>query len=164
MDVVSYTVKHSLNYYMRSAYRGNVNALQEDFRGSQPQSVIVSADAKAVQRMTEKLRALNYDSDHETEILQTAQAFVRNSKEDLSSLGIELKGDGSLSLDEEKFSEASPSKIGKYLSSDGTFSRSLRSIVAKIYRSSGKIATYNSSGEKTSLNPEENGKTVDLSL
>ena len=53
MDVVSYTVKHSLNYYMRSAYRGNVNALQEDFRGSQPQSVIVSADAKAVQRMTE---------------------------------------------------------------------------------------------------------------
>ena len=67
MDVVSYTVKHSLNYYMRSAYRGNVNALQEDFRGSQPQSVIVSADAKAVQRMTEKLRALNYDSDHETE-------------------------------------------------------------------------------------------------
>ena len=178
---------------MRSAYRGNVNALQEDFRGSQPQSVIVSADAKAVQRMTEKLRALNYDSDHETEILQTEQAFVktynnlinssegisdsstsalkkkmtkilRNSKEDLSSLGIELKGDGSLSLDEEKFSEASPSKIGKYLSSDGTFSRSLRSIVAKIYRSSGKIATYNSSGEKTSLNPEENGKTVDLSL
>ena len=193
MDVVSYTVKHSLNYYMRSAYRGNVNALQEDFRGSQPQSAIVSADAKAVQRMTEKLRALNYDSDHETEILQTAQAFVktynnlinssegisdsstsalkkkmtkilRNSKEDLSSLGIELKGDGSLSLDEEKFSEASPSKIGKYLSSDGTFSRSLRSIVAKIYRSSGKIATYNSSGKKTSLNPEENGKTVDLSL
>ena len=90
MDVVSYTVKHSLNYYMRSAYRGNVNALQEDFRGSQPQSVIVSADAKAVQRMTEKLRALNYDSDHETEILQTAQAFVKtynnliNSSEGIS--------------------------------------------------------------------------------
>ena len=59
MDVVSYTVKHSLNYYMRSAYRGNVNALQEDFRGSQPQSVIVSADAKAVQRMTEKLPSQN---------------------------------------------------------------------------------------------------------
>lgn len=89
MDVVSYTVNTVWCALLVPAVEMWMHF--RDFRGSQPQSVIVSVDAKAVQRMTEKLRALNYDSDHETEILQTTQAFVKtynnliNSSEGISS-------------------------------------------------------------------------------
>lgn len=193
MNTVAYETNHNVNYYMRNAYRGNANALKEDWRGSQPKATIISADARAVKRMTKKLDALEYDEDHNVEILQNAKAFVRsynnlidstennqnsrltslkkkmtkmikNNKEDLSSIGIEIKSDGSLSLDEDKFGEARPAKIERILSSKGNISMNLRSIANRIFRQSGKMVVYTSSGQKTAQDAEQSGKTVDLSL
>ena len=78
MNTVAYETNHNVNYYMRNAYRGNANALKEDWRGSQPKATIISADARAVKRMTKKLDALEYDEDHNVEILQNAKAFVKS--------------------------------------------------------------------------------------
>ncbi len=193
MDTVSYSINHNVNYYMRNAYRGNTNAITDDYRGSQPKAKIISADARAVKRMAEKLNSLEYDSDHGPEVLQNAKAFVKtynnliestednqdsrltslkkkmtkmikNNKDDLASIGIELKGNGSLTLDEDKFGEARPAKIEEILSSKGNISVSLRSIATKIFRQSGKMAVYTSSAEKTAQDAEQSGKTVDLSL
>lgn len=193
MDTVSYAINHNVNYYMRNAYWGNTNAIRDDFRGSQPKAKIISADAKAVKRMAEKLDSLEYDSDHGVEVLQNAKAFVKsynnlmestednqdsrlnslkkkmtklvkNNKDDLASIGIEIKGDGSLTLDEDTFGEARPAKIQEILSTKGNLAVSLRSIANKIFRQSGKMAVYNSSAEKTAQDAEQSGKTVDLSL
>ena len=193
MDNVSYTTNHNVNYYMRNAYRGNTNALREDYRGSQPKAKIIPADAKAVRRMTEKLSSLEYDSDHGVDVLQNAKAFVKaynnliestddnqdsrlnflkkkltklikNNKDDLALIGIDLKGDGRLSLDEDTFGAARPARIEEILSSKGNISASLRSIVNKIYRQSGKLSVYNASGEKTAQDTQDSGKSVDFSL
>ena len=171
MDTVSYSINHNVNYYMRNAYRGNTNAITDDYRGSQPKAKIISADARAVKRMAEKLNSLEYDSDHGPEVLQNAKAFVKtynnlieSTEDDLASIGIELKGNGSLTLDEDKFGEARPAKIEEILSSKGNISVSLRSIANKIFRQSGKMAVYTSSAEKTAQDAEQSGKTVDLSL
>ena len=90
--------------------------------------------------------------------------MIKNNQDDLASIGIELKGNGSLTLDEDKFGEARPAKIEEILSSKGNISVSLRSIATKIFRQSGKMAVYTSSAEKTAQDAEQSGKTVDLSL
>jgi hypothetical protein len=191
MNVSTISVKHNYNYYLRSAYTKNRKAINSDYRSSQPGNTIISADASAVKTMAEKLRALEYDSDHGTEVLQNAKAFVesynnlldstdssdnstitnlkkqlskltKKEKEDLASIGIEIKSNGKLSLDEDTFGSSRPAKIGSILSSDGTFSTAIRSIAQKIYKTSNQLPSYNSKGKKTAAVTDDSGQTVDV--
>lgn len=193
MSVSTFTVQHSYNYYIRNAYTKNRNAIKADYRGSQPTPTIMSADADAVRRMAEKLRGLEYDSDHGTDVLQNAKAFiesynnlidstgasdsssishlqkqlsklVKDGKEELASIGIEIKSNGKLSLDEKVFAESRPAKIERILSGEGTFSESVRSIAKKIYRTSNQLPIYTLQGQKTDPAAQNSGKLIDVSL
>jgi hypothetical protein len=193
MSVSTISVKHNYNYYLRNAYTKNRNAINSDYRSTQPESTIISADASAVKTMAEKLRALEYDSDHGTEVLQNAKAFVesynnlldsadstdnstitnlkkqlskltKKEKEDLASIGIEIKSDGKLSLDEDTFGGSRPAKIGQILSSKGTFSSSIRSIAQKIYRKSNQLPSYNAKANKETTTIDDSGNLVDVTL
>jgi translation initiation factor 2 beta subunit (eIF-2beta)/eIF-5 len=193
MSVSTISEKHNYNYYLRSAYTKNRKAMNSDYRNTQSNSTIVSADADAVKTMAEKLRALEYDSDHGTEVLQYAKAFVesynnlmdstdsasdstitnlkkqlskmtKKEKEDLASIGIEIKSNGKLSIDTDTFGSSRAAKIGQVLSSEGTFSSSIRSIAQKIYRKSNQLPSYTAKANKTDSVVEESGKLVDLSL
>lgn len=193
MDTISYSISHNMKYYMRNAYRGNAKMVNTDYRSAQDKGVIVSADAKAVGRMTSKLQNLEYDTDHGVEVLQNTKAFVetynnlidssgeskdshlssltkkmkkliKSKKDDLESIGIELKSNGKLKLDEDTFSESRPEKIKRILNGDDSVSVSLRSIVNKIYRASSKMTVYSASGEKTAQDVSDSGNSVDLSL
>jgi hypothetical protein len=193
MSVSTISTKHSYNYYLRNAYTKNRNAINSDYRSTQPESTIISADASAVKTMAEKLRALEYDSDHGTEVLQNAKAFVesynnlldsadstdnstitnlkkqlskltKKEKEDLASIGIEIKSNGKLSLDEDTFGGSRPAKIGQILSSKGTFSSSIRSIAQKIYRKSNQLPSYNAKANKETTTIDDSGNLVDVTL
>jgi hypothetical protein len=193
MSVSTISAKHNYNYYLRNAYTKNRNAINSDYRSTQPESTILSADASAVKTMAEKLRALKYDSDHGTEVLQNAKAFVesynnlldsadssdnstitnlkkqlskltKKEKEDLASIGIEIKSDGKLSLDEDTFGGSRPAKIGEILSSKGTFSSSIRSIAQKIYRKSNQLPSYNAKANKETTTIDDSGNLVDVTL
>lgn len=192
MNVTTFTIDYNSSYYLRSAYSKNRNAMKSDYRSTQPNPKVMSADADAVRRMAEKLRDLEYDSDHGTEVLENVKAFIegynnliestdatdsgtisrlqkqlskmtKEEKEDLASIGIEIKSDGKLSLDEETFADSTPRKIEKLLSSEGTFSGSVRSIAKKIYKLSNQLPIYTSKAKKTQA-VEESGKLVDVSL
>lgn len=193
MSVSTLTIQHNYNYYIRNAYTKNRNAIKADYRGTQPNPTIMSADADAVRRMAEKLHALEYDSDHGTDVLQNTKAFIesynnlldstdasdsgsiatlqkqlsrmtKNERDELASIGIEIKSNGKLSLDEKVFAESRPAKIGRILSAEGTFSGSVRSIAKKIYRTSNRLPVYTAQAQKTEQAAQNSGKIVDLSL
>lgn len=193
MSVSTFTIQHNYNYYIRNAYTRNRNAIKADYRGTQPNPTIMSADADAVRRMVEKLRTLEYDSDHGVDVLQNTKAFVesynnlldstdasdsssiaalqkqlnrltKNERDELASIGIEIKSNGKLSLDEKVFSESRPAKIGRILSAEGTFSSSVRSIAKKIYRTSNRLPIYTAQAVQTEQAVQNSGKIIDLSL
>jgi hypothetical protein len=193
MSVSTISTKYNYNYYLRNAYSKNRKAITSDYRSGQPTNTIISADASAVKNMAEKLRGLEYDSDHGTEVLQNAKAFVesynnlmdstdssdnstianlkkqlskltKKEKSDLASIGIEIKSDGKLSLDTDTFGSSRPAKIGSILSSDGTFSTAIRSIAQKIYRKSSQLPSYNAKAAKTSVATSDSGTVVDTTL
>jgi hypothetical protein len=90
--------------------------------------------------------------------------MTKKEKEDLASIGIEIKSDGKLSLDKDTFGGSRPAKIGQILSSEGTFSSSIRSIAQKIYRVSNQLPSYTAKANKTDSLVENSGKMVDMTL
>lgn len=188
-----YTPKYSYDYYLRSAYSKYRDARKEDYRNTQPNNTLIVADSSAMKNISEKLRKLDYDADHSTEIIQTTKAFIetynnlvkssgssdsnsiatlkkqltnmtKEEKEALSSIGIEIKANGELKLNEKTFGECKPSKIGKIFSSDNTFTKSVRTYASRIYRISNQlVSAYQSDGSKTSSNASSGG-VVDISL
>lgn len=193
MSVSTFTIQHNYNYYIRNAYIRNRNAIKADYRGTQPNPTIMSADADAVRRMVEKLRTLEYDTDHGVDVLQNTKAFIqsynnlldstdasdsssiaalqkqlnrltKNERDELASIGIEIKSNGKLSLDEKVFSESRPAKIGRILSAEGTFSSSVRSIAKKIYKTSNRLPIYTAQAVQTEQAVQNSGKIIDLSL
>lgn len=188
-----YTPRYNYDYYLRNAYSKYRDARKADFRTSQPNNTLVQADSSAIRNISEKLRKLEYDTDHSDEIIQTTKAFVetynnlldssggsdsnaiaklkkqlsnmtKDEKEELESIGIEIKANGKLKLDEKTFGECKPAKIGKVFSSDHTFTKSLKTYASKLYKlSSQLVSAYDSSGSKTT-NTNQNGSTVDISL
>lgn len=188
-----YTPKYSYDFYLRNAYSKNRNARKEDYRISQNNNTLVQADSEAVKKVSKKLRELDYDTDHSTEIIQTTKAFIetynnlikssgssdnntiaslkkqlskmtKEEKDTLSSIGIEIKSNGELKLDEKTFGECKPSKIAKIFSSDNTFTQSVRSYASRIYKLSNQLDSfYNSSGVKKSKTAKS-GNMVDVSL
>lgn len=188
MSVTSTT--YSYNYYLRSAYAKNRNALNDDYRNTQSKATIMQADSSAVKSISEKLRNIEYSSDHGTEILRSAKVLVtaynnlmdssddsndstisnlkkqlgkltKSEKDNLASIGIEISSNGKLKLDEETFADSSPSKIKRILSSDSTFTSSVQKYAKKIYRASGKLQTYTKTASKTTQGISQAGLFID---
>ena len=188
-----YTPHYSYDYYLRNAYSKYRDARKSDFRATQPNNTLVQADSSAIRNISDKLRKLEYDTDHSDEIMQTTKAFIEtynnlldssgnsesntiaklqkqlsnmteDEKEELESIGIKIKTNGKLKLDEKTFGECKPSKIAKVFSSDHTFTKSLRTYASKIYKlSSQLVSAYDASGAKKT-NTNQSGNTVDVSL
>lgn len=188
-----YTPKYNYNFYLRNAYSKNREAINSDFRATQPNNTLVMADSDAMKKISEKLRKLTYDSDNGTEVLQTTKAFIetynnlletsggsengsiarlkkqftnmtKEEKDALESIGIEVKGNGKLELDKEVFAKCKPSKIEKILATENTFTKSMKTYASRIYRiSSQLVSAYDSNGEKKE-DTNQSGSTVDVSL
>ncbi len=188
-----YTPRYSYDYYLRNAYSKYRDARKSDYRATQPNNTLVQADSSAIKTISAKLRKLEYDTDHSDEILQTTKAFIEtynnlldssgksdsntiaklqkqlsgmteDEKEELESIGIKIKANGQLKLDEKVFGECKPSKIGKVFSSDNTFTKSLKTYASKIYKlSSQLVSAYDANGAKKS-DTNQSGSTVDISL
>lgn len=188
-----YTPRYTYDYYLRNAYSKYRDARKADFRATQPNNTLVQADSSAIRNISDKLRKLEYDTDHSDEIIQTTKAFVetynnlldssgssdsnaitklkkqlsnmtKEEKEQLESIGIEIKSNGKLKLDEKTFGECKPAKIAKIFSSDHTFTKSLKTYASKIYKISGQLASaYDASGAKKT-STSQSGSTVDISL
>lgn len=188
-----YTPKYTYDFYLRNAYTRNREARKADYRISQPNNTLVMADSDAMKKISEKLRKLTYDSDNGSEVLQTTKAFIetynnlletsggsengsiarlkkqftnmtKDEKDALASIGIEIKGNGKLELDEKVFGKCKPAKIEKILATENTFTKSMKTYASRIYRiSSQLVSAYDSNGaKKTDTN--QSGSTVDVSL
>ena len=188
-----YTPKYNYDFYLRNAYSKNRDARKSDYRATQHNNTLVQADSSAIKNISEKLRKLEYDTDHSDEIFQTTKAFIetynnlldssgssdnntiakfkkqlsnmtKDEKEALESIGIKIKTNGKLKLDEKTFGECKPSKIAKVFSSDNTFTKSLKTYASKIYKlSSQLVSAYDSNGAKKA-DTNQSGSTVDVSL
>lgn len=188
-----YAPKLSYDYYLRNAYTKNRDARLSNNRISMSNNSLVIADSSATKIISEKLRKLDFDTDHSTEILQTTKAFIetynnliqssgssennsitalkkkltnmtKEEKEQLEAIGIEIKSNGQLNLDMDTFGECKPSKIAKVFSSDNTFMQSIRSYASRIYKVSNQMASsYTSNGTKTAKQ-STSGSTVDVTL
>lgn len=188
-----YTPRYTYDYYLRNAYSKYRDARKSDFRATQQNNTLIQADSSAIKNISDKLRNLEYDTDHSDEIIQTTKAFIetynnlldssgssdsnaiaklqkqlsnmtKDEKEELEAIGIEIKTNGKLKLDEKTFGECKPSKIAKVFSSDNTFTKSLKTYASKIYKLSSRlVSAYDSNGaKKTDTN--QSGSTVDISL
>ena len=184
---------YSYDFYLRTAYSKNRYDRKSEYRSSMTSESLVTADADAMKKLTKKLRSLDYDADHATEIFQNTKAFIdtynnllgssetagsssiqslkkqlakmtKNEKEDLSSIGIELKSNGELKIDADKFLECKPSKIATVLSSDSSFTKSIQTYASRIYRLATKlpVTSYTGSGKSTSSDTATN--SIDLKL
>lgn len=191
--ISSYTAKYSYDYYLRSAYSKNRDARKSENRASIFNNTLIIADSSATKKLSEKLRKLDYDTEHSSEIYQTTKAFIetynnliqsssasdeysitslkkqlskmtKEEKDQLSSIGIEIKSNGQLKLDKKTFGECKPSKVAKVFSSDNTFIQSVRNYASRIYKISNRlVSSYDSSGNRTTKK-SESGSTVDVSL
>lgn len=196
MEIHLLTSKSNYNYYLRSAYSKDRKATRSDYRASLPKAKLVGADASAVRKIAEKLRNLEYDTDHGQDVLQNTKVFIesynnlltssdsagttgnsiaslkkrltnmtKQEKDELASIGIEIKSNGQLKLDEETFGECKPSKIKRILSSDNTFTTSVQKYATQIYRASTRITeSYSSTGSRTKTASQNGGSIVDVSL
>lgn len=188
-----YTPKFNYDFYLRNIYTKNRDARKAENRTSMPNNTLVIADSSAIKKISEKLRKMDYDVDHSTEIFQNTKLFIetynnliqstgssenysitslkkklskmtKEEKDHLASIGIELKANGQLKLDKKTFGECKPSKVAKVFSSDNTFIQSVRSYASRIYKISNQMASYyDSSGNKTAKKADS-GSTVDVSL
>lgn len=191
--ISSYTARFSYDYYLRNAYSKNREARKSENRTSIFNNTLIIADSSATKKLSEKLGKLDYDTEHSTEIYQTTKAFIetynnliqssgssdeysitslkkhlskmtKEEKEQLASIGIEIKSNGQLKLDKKTFGECKPSKIAKVFSSDNTFIQSVRSYASRIYKISNRlVSSYDSNGNRTAKK-SESGSTVDVSL
>lgn len=188
-----YTSNYSYDFYLRNIYSKNRNARKAENRVSMPNNTLVTADSNAIKKISEKLRQMDYDVEHSSEIYQNTKLFIetynnliqstgssenysitslkkqlskmtKEDKDKLASIGIEIKASGELKLDKKTFGECKPSKVAKVLSSDSTFIQSVRSFASRIYKISSRLpASYDSDGNKTSKK-SNTGTTVDVSL
>lgn len=196
MEIHNLTAKNNYNYYLRNAYSKDRKAVRSDYRAGLSKFRLVGADASAVRKVSEKLRNLEYDTDHGEDVLQNTKAFIesynnlltssdsagttgnsiaalkkrltnmtKKEKDELASIGIEIKSNGQLKMDENTFGECKPSKIKRVLSSDNTFTASVKKYAAQIYRASTRLTdSYSSTGSKKKTDVTNDGSIVDISL
>ena len=183
------------DYFLRNAYRQNLIARRSDYRSGLGTNTLLQADSGAMSNISQKLRGLSYDSDHTTEVYQNTKVFIEtynnlldatdqskdsrisslrselkklttDSKETLSSIGIQIKANGSLSMDSETFLGCSSAKIAKVFSgnSNSNLTNSFCSLASRLKRASNRLPTYTSKGDKSTDTTEDSGNLVNLFL
>lgn len=161
-------VTYSYDYYLRNIYASNRFARKSVNRSSLSNIDLMKADSSALDKISDKLRELEYSSDNGTTVLNHAKLFVetynnllesthdsdadsvsrlnkqlssytKEQKSALESIGITIGASGKLSLNKTTFAECSPSKIEKVLGKDNDFTKQIASYAKKIKRAVGRL-------------------------
>ena len=154
---------NSYQGFLRKFYSSNRAASRASTRSTISSAELLSADSKALKKISKNLQELSYDKDNGEEIYQNIKAFVetynnllensdkivdasleRNMKklknfikdnaDTLEEIGITVSSSRKLTLDKEDLLKCTPKKIGKVFSNSNTFSSSLVSFATKLER------------------------------
>lgn len=174
----------SANYVLRTAYAGNTNFKNDDFRRGSSNHDTVAADRKAMVKgldMLEKLDFSNKEQENTKNIYNTVKSFIgiynnsvsstKNSaskaivktsgemkelakkyEKELSEMGISVKSDGSLKVDEKKFKVATTADVKKVFSSSSDFPKDMKKIMKKL---------RDQVSRDVSVAPKSSGSTID---
>lgn len=80
-----YSAKNNYNYYLRNAYSKDRKATRSDYRAGLSKSKLVGVDSSALRNISSKLRELDYDTDHSTDIIQNTKVFIETYNNLLTS-------------------------------------------------------------------------------
>ena len=160
----------SYNMLLRNFYSENRKAAKNSTRESISNNDLIKADSGAVSKVSDTLRKMEYSEDTGSDIYSNVKSFIdtynnlltttdksdeytvkhprkllqkltKDDKEALSDIGINISSSGKLEMDEKKFLESSPSKIGAIFSEDSTFTQKVTFYAGKIYKASRHINT-----------------------
>ena len=183
---------------MQRAYAGNVLFKDESYRKNSTNHDVVRADRKAMERVLERLEALDFENEEDenkevlyntissyldvynnavdatrdsasSDIKRTSAAMKKLTKEyaeELNAIGITVKNDGSVKVDESKMKKATPRQMSKifgnseYITDMKKMMRKLRNQISREVPPQQVSQTTH----KDSLLPETVGSNLNLSV
>lgn len=156
------TISYSYDYYLRNIYSSNRFARKSENRTSLKPTELVQADSDAIQKISDKLRDLEYSSDTADDIYTNVKAFIetynnlisstnsgsnqisriksqitsltKEQKDDLESMGISIGANGKLTMDKTEFGKCSASKIERFFGKDSEYTAKLKTYAQKAKR------------------------------
>lgn len=149
--------------FLRKFYSSNRAASRASSRSTIGNAELLSADSKALKKISKNLQELTYDKDSGEEIYQNIKAFVetynnllensdkivdaplertmkklknfiKDNTETLEEIGIKVSSSRKLTLDKEDLLKCTPKKIGKVFSDSNDISSNLISLTTKLER------------------------------
>ncbi len=149
--------------FLRKFYSSNRAASRASSRSTIGNAELLSADSKALKKISKNLQELTYDKDSGEEIYQNIKAFVetynnllensdkivdaplertmkklknfiKDNTETLEEIGIKVSSSRKLTLDKEDLLKCTPKKIGKVFSDSNDISSNLVSLTTKLER------------------------------
>lgn len=149
--------------FLRKFYSSNRAASRASSRSTIGNAELLSADSKALKKISKNLQELTYDKDSGEEIYQNIKAFVetynnllensdkivdaplertmkklknfiKDNTETLEEIGIKVSSSRKLTLDKEDLLKCTPKKIGKVFSDSNDISSNLVLLTTKLER------------------------------
>lgn len=149
--------------FLRKFYSSNRSASRASTRGTMGNAELLSADSKALKKISKNLQELTYDKDSGEEIYQNIKAFVetynnllensdkivdaplernmkklknfiKDNEEVFEEIGIKVSSSRKLTLDKEDLLKCTPKKIGKVFSNSNDISSNLVLLTTKLER------------------------------
>lgn len=149
--------------FLRKFYSSNRAASRASTRSTIGNAELLSADSKALKKISKNLQELTYDKDNGEEIYQNIKAFVetynnlldnsgkitdaplernmkklknfiKDNEEVLEEIGIKVSSSRKLTLDKEDLLKCTPKKIGKVFSDSNDISSNLILLTTKLER------------------------------
>lgn len=149
--------------FLRKFYSSNRAASRASTRSTIGNAELLSADSKALKKISKNLQELTYDKDSGEEIYQNIKAFVetynnlldnsdkivdaplernmkklknfiKDNEEVLEQIGIKVSSSRKLTLDKEDLLKCTPKKIGKVFSDSNDISSNLILLTTKLER------------------------------
>ena len=149
--------------FLRKFYSSNRAASRASTRSTIGNAELLSADSKALKKISKNLQELTYDKDNGEEIYQNIKAFVetynnlldnsgkitdaplernmkklknfiKDNEEVFEEIGIKVSSSRKLTLDKEDLLKCTPKKIGKVFSDSNDISSNLILLTTKLER------------------------------
>jgi hypothetical protein len=149
--------------FLRKFYSSNRAASRASTRGTIGNAELLSADSKALKKISKNLQELTYDKDNGEEIYHNIKAFVetynnlldnsdkivdaplernmkklknfiKDNEEIFEEIGIKVSSSRKLTLDKEDLLKCTPKKIGKVFSDSNNISSNLILLTTKLER------------------------------
>lgn len=180
--------KYSQSQYYQRFYAANHNVRISSNRSHYSTDELIKADSTALKKAAKQLSSFDYsnnddggdiyhavlafadtynntlsssgDSDQHdiSRLRKSIKSLTSKEKSALSNIGITIKSNGSLSIDEDTLSSARLTNVKKVFSDSNTFTSSLRKYARNLYNTETKV-NLSASSQKNSV-----GTVVDISL